>query len=393
MRRVYVALLAVMVAVALSPPLGAQTTGKIVGKVVDATTGVPLPGVNVVVEGTARGAATDENGQFFILNMPPGTYTLRAMMIGYEAVRLQNVHVSVNRTEEVAIRLSPTVLEGKEVVVQAERVVIKKDQTSSIRNVSSELMDILPVENVGAVIGLQAGVVEGHFRGGRLTEVAYLVDGMKVTESFGGSGRHVDLEPTAIADLEVITGTFNAEYGRAMSGVVNAVTKDGGSELHGALSADLANYLTSHKDIFIGLRDEELTRNQDYKAQLSGPVFSDRLTFLADFRYQDNKNHLNGVRRFRPSDYSNFESDNPALWYSEHTGDSAYVPMNRSKNLSLMGKLSWRPSANLKVGLLYTLNRDEWHDYNHAFKYNPDGMAATHREAHMGALQLNHMLS
>lgn len=394
MRRAKIALLLVAVALLVWwQGAQAQTTGKIAGRVLDAPTGAPLPAVNVVVEGTSRGAATDENGTFVILNMPPGVYTLRASMIGYEAVRLQNVRVSVNRTEEVTIRLSPTVLEGKEVVVQAERVVIKKDQTTSIRNVSSELMDILPVENVGAVIGLQAGVVEGHFRGGRLTEVAYLIDGMEVTESFGGGGRHVDLEPTAIADLEVITGTFNAEYGKAMSGVVNAVTKEGGRRLQGTISADLANFLTSHKDIFIGLRDEEITRNQDYKAQLSGPLLGERLTFLADFRYQNNKNHLNGVRRFRPSDFSNFESDNPAQWYSEHTGDSAYVPMNRSKNLSLMSKLSWRPTPDLKVGLLYTRNRDEWHDYNHAFKYNPDGMAATHRDAHMGAVQLNHMLS
>ncbi|MGQ9854380.1 MAG: carboxypeptidase-like regulatory domain-containing protein, partial [Candidatus Oleimicrobiaceae bacterium] len=127
MRRAKIALLLVAVALLVCwQGAQAQTTGKIAGRVLDAPTGAPLPAVNVVVEGTSRGAATDENGTFVILNMPPGVYTLRASMIGYEAVRLQNVRVSVNRTEEVTIRLSPTVLEGKEVVIQAERVVIKK---------------------------------------------------------------------------------------------------------------------------------------------------------------------------------------------------------------------------------------------------------------------------
>ena len=373
--------------------LMAQTTGKIVGKVIDETTGEGLAAANVMLEGTLRGTAADMQGEFFILNIRPGKYTLRVHMMGYEHQKVTNVRVSVNRTTNIEVKMKPGVILGREIVVQAERIVVKKDQTSSIRNVSSDQIDIMPVENIGAIIEMQAGVVDGHFRGGRITEVAYLIDGLPVTESFSGSGRSIDLEPEAIADLEVITGTFNAEYGNAMSGIVNAVTKGGGEKFHGSISAAMANYLTQNKDIFIGLKDGELDRNQDYKFQLSGPIISDKVTFFTNFRYQKNNNHLNGIRRFNVTDYSNFESVDPRYWFSQTTGDSAYVPMNRSENISFMGKIVGKPRNNIWLSLLYTLNNDEWHSYDHAFKYNPDGMAFTHRESQMLALELNHMLS
>jgi outer membrane receptor protein involved in Fe transport len=385
------ALIAMLISAAGS--LNAQTTGKIAGKVTDKKSGDGLPGTNIVIEGTARGAVSDLNGDFYIINVSPGTYTLRVTLIGYEPVRVEGLRVSVNRTSDLAVKMAQTAVElGEEVVVTAEKVAVKKDQTSSVRNVSADQIDLLPVESVGAVISLQPGVVVGHFRGGRNTEVAYLVDGLQVDESYGGSGKTVDLEPEVIQDLEVITGTFNAEYGRAMSGVVNAVTKDGGSIFHGAASADLANYFTPHNDIFVGLKSSEIDRNQDYKLQLSGPFLTDRLTFFTNYRYQNYKNHLNGIRRFNVGDLSNFGED-PALWFSQHTGDSAYVPMNGSKNISFTGKLSSNIFKSLKLSLLYTLNDDEWHTYNHNYKFNPDGMATAYRNTDMYSLQLNHLFS
>ncbi len=371
----------------------AQTTGKIAGQVKDSQTGEPLIGANVVLEGTSLGAATDIDGTFYIINVPPGTYDLTFYMIGYETVKMQNLNVSVNRTSTVTISLKPTTLQGEEVVVEAQGIALKKDQTSSVRNISSKQMNILPVENVGAVVSMQAGVVNGHFRGGRLNEVAYMVDGLQVTEAFEGQGQLVDLEPEVVKDLEVITGTFNAEYGRAMSGVVNAVTKDGGTKIEGSLTAYTANYYTSHSDIFLGLKGSDFNRNQDYKLQLSGPVWGNKITFLGNVRFQDNRNHLNGIRRFNVDDYSDFSNTNPIYWISQHTGDNAYVPMNTAQNLSFMGKLTLNLISKMKMSMLVTRNNDEWGGYNHAFKYNPDGMAKTHRTSDMYMFQINHMLS
>ncbi len=373
--------------------LTAQTTGKIAGNITDKENGQGLPGANVIVEGTNRGAVADLGGDFYILNVPPGVYVLRVQMLGYETMRVENARVSVNRTSAVDVKLKSTTLAGEEVVVTAEQVAIKKDQTSSVRNVSSDQIEILPVESVGAVVSMQPGVVAGHFRGGRMTEVSYLVDGLQVDEPFRGEGKAVDLEPEAIQDLEVITGTFNAEYGRAMSGVVNAVTKDGGDAFHGAFSGELGNYYTSHSDIFIGLENSEIDRNLDYKFQLSGPLLTKKLSFFTNYRLQDFRNHLNGIRRFNVSDFSNFQEQDPALWVSEHTGDSAYVPMNHARNLSFLGKVTSNFFKSIKMSFLYTRNDDEWHDYDHGFKYNPEGRPTSYRETDMYALQFNHMIS
>ncbi len=370
-----------------------QTTGKIAGKVIDESTEEPLVGANILIQGTGLGAAAGLSGEFFIINVPPGTYDLKVQMIGYETVEYRNLRVSVNRTTEVEIKMKQTVVEGEVVVVEADKIVLKKDQTSSIRNVSSDQIQSLPVENVGQVISMQAGVVNGHFRGGRLTDVAYLVDGVEVTESFGGEGRAVDLEPETVQDLEVITGTFNAEYGKAMSGIVNAVTKKGEEQFHGSVSVNMAEFVTPHDDIFIGLKEVDPIRNQDYKFQLSGPVWGDKITFFSNLRYQDNGNHLYGVRRFEVDDFSTYTATDPEDWHTEANGDSAYVSMNGSHNISFMGKLTANPHPNFKVSFLYTRNDDKWEGYNHGYKYNPDGMPASYRETDMYSLHLNQMLS
>ena len=385
--------LLVIVLLLLSSIGFAQTTGKIAGKVTDATSEEALIGANVLIEGTSFGAAAGLNGEFFIINISPGVYTLRVQMMGYETVLYQDVQVSVNRTTDVHIQMKPTVIEGEVVVVQAEKVAIKKDQTSTVRNVSSEQMEMLPVENVGQVVAMQAGVVNGHFRGGRLNEVAYLIDGVEVTESFGGAGRAVDLEPEAVQDLEVITGTFNAEYGKAMSGIVNAVTKGGDVKFHGSFSANLAEFLTPNDHIFIGMKEMDPTRNQDYKFQLSGPIWGNKITFFTNVRYQNNKNHLFGVRRFEVDDFSDYSGNTSESWYSEANGDSDYVSMNGSKNTSFMGKLTASPFTNFRISMLYTKNTDEWNGYDHGYKYNPDGTGTTFRTTDMYSLNINHMLS
>jgi len=372
--------------------LVAQTTGKISGTVTDAETGEPLPGANVVVEGELIGAATDNNGRFHVINVRPGEYTVIVNVIAYKPIHVENVRVSVNRTFSLDVKMTPTVLEGETVTVTADRISFKRDQTSTIKNVSSDQIKELAIESMSAVVNMQAGVVAGHFRGGRSTEVTYMIDGIQVDEAFSGEYTAVEVEPEAVQDLEIITGTFNAEYGRAMSGIVNIITKDGGNNFEGSLSSGYGNYYTRNENIFIGLTPSEFNRNKDYKAQLSGPILKNRITFLTNIRFQDNKNHLNGIHRFNVTDESNYYSSNPSDWIDDYSGDSSFVAMNRSNNQSLLGKLTFTLGS-FRLSTLYSLNEDEWHGYDHIFKYNPYGMAATHRRTEFAALSINHMLS
>ena len=377
----------------ISNLLVAQTTGKITGTIKDAETNEVLIGANIIVDGTYSGAATDIDGTYYILNVKPGTYSLTVNMIGYKQVKMENVRVSVNRTSTINAMLEPTVIEGETVIVEVDAITTRKDQTSTIKNISTDQIAKLPVENIGAVVGMQAGVVEGHFRGGRYNEVTYLIDGIQVDEVFGGSNSAVEIEPEVIQDLEIITGTFNAEYGKAMSGVVNAVTKDGSNRFEGSLSTAFGNYFTKNNDIFLGLDNKQIDRNQDYKFQISGPIIKDKIHFFVNTRLQDNKNHLNGLRRFNVTDSSNFYSVNPLEWYSENTGDSSFVSMNGSNNQSILGKLSFSLFDGIRFSTMYSLNQDTWNGYDHGFKYNPDGMGSSHRRTDFFSFHWNHLIS
>ena len=373
--------------------LQSQTTGKISGSIIDSDTKDPLIAANVIVRNTNLGAATDVEGYYSIVNIKPGLYTLVVDMIGYKQLVLENVRVSVNRTTMIDASLSPTVIQGETVVVEVDAITTKKDQTSTIKNISTDQIEKLAVEDLGAIVGMQAGVVEGHFRGGRTTEVTYLVDGIQIDEVFGGSSSMLSIEPDVIQDLEVITGTFNAEYGNAMSGVVNAVTKDGSNKFSGSFSTGFSEYITGNSNIFLGLDEFMFTRNQDYKFQLSGPVVKDKVFFFFNVRDQNNRNHLNGIRRFNVTDISNYYSDNPLLWSTQNTGDSSYVSMNRWSGSSLLGKLSFQIIDGVRFSTLYSTDRDEGYGYDHGFKYNPDGMGAGHGKTDFFSFQWNHLLS
>ena len=373
--------------------LMAQTTGKISGTIKDSDTNEPLIAANVIVKDTNLGTASDLEGYYSIVNIKPGVYTLVVDMIGYKQLVFENVRVSVNRTTTIDAVLTATVIQGETVTVEVDAITTKKDQTSTIKNISTDQIEKLAVEDLGAIVGMQAGVVEGHFRGGRMTEVTYLVDGIKVDEVFGGSSSMLSIEPDVIQDLEVITGTFNAEYGNAMSGVVNAVTKDGSNRYGGSFSTGFGEYVTGNSHIFLGLDKFIFNRNQDYKFQLSGPIIKDKVFFFLNVRDQSNRNHLNGIRRYNVNDISNYYSDNPLLWATQNTGDSSYVSMNRWYGSSILGKLSFQVLDGIRFSTLFSTDQDEGHGYDHGFKYNPDGMAAGYGKTNFFSFQWNHLLS
>jgi len=370
----------------------AQTTGKIVGKILDSETNEPIVGANVILMGTGTGASTDLDGDFMILNVPPGTYDLEIQMIGYNTVRNEGILVSVNRTFSTTINLTPTVLESEVIVVTAEKVAIKRDQTSSIRNVSSDDIKILPVDFIQQIVELQPGVVGNHFRGGRANEVAYMVDGVMVTEAFTRTDQMVEVNPNAVEDMEVITGVFNAEYGNAMSGVVNVVTKEGGNKIEGAASVNVGNYLTSDSDVFVGLSETGTPHIQDFKLSLSGPVITDNLNFIVDGRYFSDAGYLNGINQFNVTDYSNY-GNYPVDYIYAANGDGSIVSMNDNEETYLLGKLSFKPIQALKTSLIYTYNDSKGQNYNHQYYYNPNGLGTYNSTSQMLALHINHMLS
>lgn len=283
-------------------------SGRIVGTILEAGSNEPLTGATVQVMGTSQGAAADLDGNFRILNVRPGSYTLEFRFIGFQAQIIENIIVRTDLNTEVNVSLQSSAFVGEEVVIQASQDVIIRDLTSSESRVSRDQIERLPVQEVGDIISLQAGVTVGpggaiHIRGGRASEVAYIVDGVRVTDDYDrGSGLRV--ENQAIEELQVVSGTFNAEYGQAMSGIVNIVTRAGTNTWRGNVNIWGGDYATAANNLFMGAASNfgEINPMQQFNIEgsVSGPIIKDKLTIFASGRRFQNTGWLYGRNAYSP---------------------------------------------------------------------------------------------
>lgn len=210
------------------------TTGKISGVVIDEETGEPLPGANIVIEGTLLGAASDLKGQYTIINIPPGMYSVTASVIGYRSMKVEQVRVRIDLTTIVDFELNLEAIQMESIVVVAEREVIKRDVATSVINVSSQEIESLPVFNTMDVINLQAGIqaddVRGIvIRGGGGDQSLFLVDGVTYRDPRNNNPIS-GISLSSINEISVERGGFEAEYGQVRAGIINIVTKEGGKD-------------------------------------------------------------------------------------------------------------------------------------------------------------------
>ena len=258
----------------------AQSSGKVTGVVTDKSTGDPLPGVNVIVEGTTLGASTDIDGYFVILNMPVGVYSIRANYIGYKDVIMENVRVSANITTEVNFALEPTTLELEEaIVVTAERPLVEKNVTSSVSIVTSKDIEAVPVRGLTDLAALQASVVvqDGnfHIRGSRSDEVGFYLNGASINNPLNNAAAvHVIQE--AIEEFQVFAGGYTADMGGANGGIIRSEMKTGGTKYN--VSADFqTDKFVNQGEKFLGTYSY---RHHTGVVTLGGPLFSNKVRFF-----------------------------------------------------------------------------------------------------------------
>lgn len=371
-------------------------SGKIEGRVVDQD-GEPLIGVNVVVEGTTRGASTDLDGFYFILNVRPGVYNLVASYLGFDSVTITDVEVSTDRTTTINFEMFESGLMLGEVVVSAQANMIVRDRTSASARVSGQDLAILPVDNFQQAVALQAGVTRGqggsiHIRGGRSSEVKYYVDGIAVSNPFN-FGLSVPVENTAIQEVEVISGSFNAEFGQANSGIINIVTREGGDTFQGTFIASAGGYFSTRDDIFFEIGEASPVGIRSFEGSFSGPTPYRPLRFFINARYSEDEGHLFGRRVFMPADSSNFSSASPASWNLVATGDSSVVSMNNRVGLTTLGKLTWDVTRDVKLSYSFTRGYTRARFYNHNYRLNPEFMPTQRSENFNHLVTLNHVLS
>ncbi len=372
------------------------TTGKISGQVFEKGSNSPLTGVNVYLQDNPYGASTDADGFFNIINIPPGTYELIFDMVGYSTITVKDVKVHSDRTTRQTVYMAEQVFEGEAVIVEATRPPIQVDRTSTMTIVDDKAINDMPVQELSSVIQLQAGVVTGsdgamHFRGGRSREVAYLIDGVPVSNAFSQSGgSNVGVENSFVKELQVISGTFNAEYGSAQSAVINVITKNAGKNFHGQIQVFAGDNLSGQTDRFIGIDQFNLLSEKDIQATLSGPVFKiPNLGFFVSARYYETEGYLMGERRYNPTD--GWKISAYRRWFNEKntteatslgripipdsllTGDGSNVVMTQSQKINVTGKLIYQAMPTLRFTYSLFSSLSEGQGYSDSWRYAPDG--------------------
>jgi|GEM_PF-325781 len=259
-------------------PVWGGTSGKICGGVVDASDESLMASANIEIIDTKMGAASDFEGYYVILNVPPGMYTLRASFVGYQPILVEGVQVTADLTTEVDFRLKESPIEMEEVVIKATRPLIVKDLTSSQVILSGhEVDEILPVDSYPQVLSVNPGYAVDqrgpHIRGGRSNEISYHLDGFSIKDPIFRR-LALNLPQNSVSEMVILSGGFNAEYGDAQSAIVNLVSKEGGREWSGQVVHRLALPVSG-----VGAGNWRIYQNDTGERQtrltLSGPLFGE----------------------------------------------------------------------------------------------------------------------
>ena len=269
-----------------SPLLGQATTGKVQGRVTDAATGAPVAGAQVRIANSTSGNITNDQGFYFINEVPAGLADIESSFIGYRSVIVEGERILAGQTTTMNFELEQTAVELEAITVEGERnPLVPRDQTSTKAIVQGETVDMLPIDNAADVVLYAPGVVATNngrtIRGGRANEEAVMIDGV-LSRQFGtGTAQNVDLPTNAIEQVDINVGAFSAEYGEAQSGVVSFVTKTGGSRWTGSLE-----YYTDQ----LGWDSQRTNLNRG-EFTLGGPLFGNLSFFFAGTLQGRERNH------------------------------------------------------------------------------------------------------
>jgi outer membrane receptor protein involved in Fe transport len=367
----------------VSPAAHAGTTGKIAGRVRDAETGQPIPAATVMLRSTRFAAISDENGQFFVLNVPTGDYDVDVHALGYQDVSLRATHVTADFTTSVALELKPIVaVVTPTVTVEAKRPLIQHDATTTTRVITAEQIENSPSRGYLDFVARQTGVVSFSsfntfqvgapersnvpvltVRGGRPDEVGYYVDGFSQQDLQSGLTT-ATVPNAALSEIVVMPGGFAAEYGRNLSGVVNIATKEGGDTYSGSFEAITDNLAG-------GWIDTPAYDQNIYAATLGGPLYpgSESWRFFGALE-------RGWARDASPSPIA-----------------EGRLPGNGNGSWAWSGKLSGtlRDGLELRVGSTGSLQN--WREYRNVYRFDTDHQPRYRDENVSGYAQLTHTLS
>lgn len=337
------------------------TLGIIEGKVKDKQSGDALVGVSVLAVGTTIGAASDVEGRYRISNIEAGTYDIRFSSVGYQPVLYRSVTVRSDLRTEINVEMVQSQIELGELEIVADRPLIEKDVTSTNFSFGGSQVERLPIQNVQDLLTLFPSVTaEGNVRGGKSTEVVYLVDGLPLQDVVNG-GLGSSLPKSSITEYSIQTGGFEAEYGNALSGVVNIISRRGSDKPSYAMRVEKDNWLAGNWDL-------QNNRSTEAELTLSGPIEKEKIHYFSATTFQANDTR----------------------WWQD------FDKVFRSPIVSDLGGLAkldfaFSPSIRMAAQTIYSVK--SWRDYEFSWRFNLSGLPPESRTSLRTSLFLSQTLS
>ena len=395
-------LFATVLGAALAAPIAVAhaQTGKLTGVVTDAESGRPIEGVAVVVQGTTLGQTTNAAGRYFIIQVPPGTYTVQARRLGYQSTNTAGVTVTIDGTREVNFKLRSSNQTLSAVTVQADQApLIERNQVGSASTITAEQIQSLPVTSIAGVLALQQGFTEVpnntsvislaeeqrstsqpiRVRGGRGGSTLSLIDGIPINNPLFGSDA-VSLNPLAVQSLNFQRGGMDPQYGNALSGVINQAVREGGSEVSGSI-----NFQNSAlPGTLFGNEQDKLLGLNLLNGYLSGPVpgTKSKLRYAVSGQIQS---QAAAVLRF---DNDVFTANAPvvrdeALPPSQRDLNGGWQGYGGNENSQVVGKLTFLPFTNttIKVTAVGAERSTRRYDRRLYYNYRGDPLALVNNRA------------
>ena len=345
-----------------------STTGAVRGLVEDKANGEVVIGATVVASGPAlqgtQASITDETGQYSIANLPPGTYQVVVYYADSKFSRT-NVLIQLGKVSKVNIGINTAAGAGETIVIQGRTPLIDQQSTKIGTTITRDITDNVPSgRTFGAVLGAAGGSQDDTYGtsvgGSTSVENTYIVEGINTTDP-GFGLLSTNLPNEFIQETEVITGGYNAEYGRSTGGVINVITKSGSNEFHGSVfgywtpGALVADEKPIPRAGFAVDREDNIKNQFDLGAEVGGPIIKDRLWFHAginpSFRTNDDTRIIksqvdengdgtpdvdeNGFTILRELDRNNLGESSRTVFYSAKL--TGAVSPDHQGSLAIMG--------------------------------------------------------
>jgi len=352
-------------------PLAAQSTGAIAGRVTDDTTKRAIAGALIWVDGGRQGATTDTSGLYRVREVRTGWHRVRVGRIGYRSVILDSVFVRSGETATLDFALAAQALTIDSIVVRGEvDQVLNPLATADVQAITGAEIRRLPVTTVAEAVALSAGTVGESYRGGRIGESAFILDGLGVKNQLDASTNTLGIQvPTEIlTEASLVTNAFSARYGQALSGIINVVTRDAGDRWSGRVAYE---------------GDRPMPHADDHGL--------DRAVITADGPLGRGIGFVGVVNAQGLIDGDPVNAPAPTDPHDPRTAEPWVLPHDGAERLDAAGKLIIPVTERNVVRLFGLRSAAQQYLFDPAFKYDPTFAPATRTVGNLYSAHLQHL--